>query len=44
MSGVHEFRYNHRIANGMDDVGRAARALKGAKGKRFTYQRAGGAA
>ena len=39
-----DFRYNHRIANGVDDVSRAAQALKGAKGKRLTYQRAGSAA
>jgi len=39
-----DFRYNHRIANGMDDVGRADLALKGAKGKRLTYHRSGGIA
>jgi transposase-like protein len=33
-----DFRYNHRIANGVDDVSRAARALAGAKGKRLTYR------
>lgn len=34
-----EFRYNHRIANGVDDRGRAARALDGIVGKRITYRR-----
>jgi transposase-like protein len=33
-----DFRYNNRIALGVDDVARAARALKGAKGKRLTYE------
>lgn len=33
-----DFRYNHRIANGVDDVSRTARALAGAKGKRLTYR------
>ena len=32
-----EFRYNHRVANGIDDRGRAARALAGISGKRLTY-------
>lgn len=34
-----EFRYNHRIANGVDDKGRAVEALKGISGKRLTYAR-----
>ena len=34
-----EFRYNHRIALGVDDTTRAAAALKGMKGKRLTYRR-----
>jgi len=34
-----EFRYNHRIANGTDDAGRAALILKGAEGPRLTYRR-----
>ena len=34
-----EFRYNHRVANGVDDRGRAARALDGIVGKRITYRR-----
>ncbi len=34
-----EFRYNHRIANGTDDTGRAALILKGAEGKSLTYRR-----
>jgi transposase-like protein len=33
-----DFRYNTRIALGIDDTARAERALKGAKGKRLTYQ------
>lgn len=33
-----DFRYNHRIANGVDDVTRTATALAGAKGKRLTYR------
>jgi ISXO2-like transposase domain len=33
-----DFRYNTRIALGLDDSARAERALKGAKGKRLTYQ------
>jgi transposase-like protein len=34
-----EFRYNHRIANGVDDRGRAIAAVKGIVGKRITYAR-----
>lgn len=33
-----DFRYNNRIALGVDDVLRAERALKGIKGKRLTYR------
>jgi len=33
-----DFRYNNRIALGVDDTERAANALKGAKGKRLTYE------
>jgi transposase-like protein len=33
-----DFRYNNRIALGVDDTTRAANALKGAKGKRLTYE------
>jgi hypothetical protein len=33
-----DFRYNNRIRFGVDDEARASRALKGAKGKRLTYQ------
>lgn len=33
-----DFRYNHRIANGVDDVSRTVKALAGAKGKRLTYR------
>jgi len=34
-----DFRYNNRIANGVDDAGRGQIALKGATGKRLTYAR-----
>lgn len=34
-----DFRYNNRIALGVDDQNRAVRALSGAKGKRLTYRR-----
>ncbi|HEV2568683.1 IS1595 family transposase [Sphingomonas sp.] len=34
-----EFRYNHRIANGVDDRQRAVQSLKGIVGKRLTYAR-----
>jgi hypothetical protein len=34
-----DFRYTHRIALGIDDEARAAKALKGAAGKRSTYRR-----
>jgi transposase-like protein len=33
-----DFRYNNRIALGVDDTERAANAVKGAKGKRLTYE------
>jgi transposase-like protein len=33
-----DFRYNARVALGVDDQQRAARLLKGVKGKRLTYQ------
>jgi transposase-like protein len=36
-----EFRYSHRIANGVDDTARADRILSGILGKRLTYQQAG---
>jgi len=39
-----DFRYNHRVAQGVNDMGRTTVALHGAKGKRLTYQRAGRAA
>jgi transposase-like protein len=35
----YEFRYNHRIALGVDDEARAAAALRGIEGKRLTYRR-----
>lgn len=33
-----DFRYNNRSARGVEDEARALRAIKGAKGKRLTYQ------
>jgi transposase-like protein len=33
-----DFRYNHRIAVGVDDETRAAEAIKGIAGKRLTYR------
>ena len=36
-----DFRMNNRVALGVNDVGRAARILKGAEGKRLTYRQAG---
>jgi hypothetical protein len=33
-----DFRYNNRIANGIDDVSRAERALAGVVGKRLLYR------
>jgi hypothetical protein len=33
-----DFRYNNRIALGINDAERALRALEGAKGKRLTYR------
>jgi transposase-like protein len=33
-----DFRYNKRIANGIDDSERAEKLLQGVKGKRLTYQ------
>jgi hypothetical protein len=39
-----DFRYNNRIANGVDDVARTVAMLKGAEGKRLTYRVAGEAA
>jgi transposase-like protein len=34
----YDFRYNHRIALGINDADRFAAAVKGAEGKRLTYQ------
>ncbi len=34
----YDFRYNNRIALGVNDEARADRALKGIVGKRLTYQ------
>ena len=33
-----DFRYNHRIALGVDDTARTDAALKGSSGKRLTYR------
>jgi hypothetical protein len=35
-----DFRYNHRVALGVDDAMRAEAALLGVVGKRLTYRRA----
>jgi transposase-like protein len=36
-----DFRYNSRIKLGYDDTARAAKVLRGAEGKRLTYQQTG---
>jgi hypothetical protein len=36
-----DFRWNHRIALGIDDIQRTNAALKGISGKRLTYRRIG---
>jgi transposase-like protein len=36
-----DFRYNQRIANGVDDTERATKAIEAASGKRLTYRQAG---
>ncbi len=36
--GEFDFRYNERIAVGVNDAQRAAKAMKGAAGKRLTYR------
>jgi uncharacterized NAD(P)/FAD-binding protein YdhS len=33
-----DFRYNNRVANGVEDVERGNLALQGAAGKRLTYR------
>jgi ISXO2-like transposase domain len=33
-----DFRYNNRVALGIDDAERATRAIQGAAGKRLTYR------
>jgi transposase-like protein len=38
-----DFRYNERIALGVDDTERAAKAIRGAAGKRLTYRQPRGA-
>ena len=37
-----DFRYNNRIALGVDDESRAVNALRGVVGKRQTYRTVGG--
>jgi transposase-like protein len=39
----YDFRYNHRVALGLDDLSRTVAAVKGAEGKRLTYRQADGA-
>jgi transposase-like protein len=41
--GEFDFRYNERIALGVTDAQRAAKAIKGAAGKRLTYRQPRGA-
>lgn len=36
-----DFRYNQRVALGVSDTMRAARAIEGIKGKRLTYRSSG---
>jgi ISXO2 transposase-like protein len=33
-----DFRYNNRVAHGIDDIQRAENLLQGVKGKRLTYE------
>ncbi len=37
----YDFRYNNRVAQGVDDNSRANNALLGVAGKRLTYERTG---
>lgn len=39
-----EFKWNNPEANGIDDAGRAANAIKGAAGKRLMYRQPRGEA
>ena len=39
----YDFRYNHRVRLGYDDMERTAAAVRGAAGKRLTYQQPDGA-
>jgi ISXO2-like transposase domain len=39
--GEFDFRHNERIALGVDDAERTEKAIKGATGKRLTYQQTG---
>jgi hypothetical protein len=38
-----DFRYSNRMALGVDDTERATRAIRGAEGRRLTYQAVGSA-
>ena len=38
-----DFRYNNRVALGIDDRARTENAIRGAKGKRLTYHQPHGA-
>lgn len=42
--GEFDFRYNYRTASGVDDNERTAKALRGIRGKRLTYQQSDEAA
>jgi hypothetical protein len=42
--GEFDFRYNERIALGVNDTQRGAKAIKGAAGKRLTYRLPAGGA
>jgi hypothetical protein len=39
--GEFDFRHNERVALGVDDTQRTAKAIRGAAGKRLTYQQTG---
>jgi hypothetical protein len=34
-----DFRYSHRVSNGVNDTDRAVAIIKAAEGKRLTYRR-----
>lgn len=41
--GEFDFRYNHSVKLGYGDIDRARAAVKGAEGKRLTYNQSNGA-